>query len=348
MITAGHLARVIQIAVRLGIPDLVADGGRTTSAIAAASGMHGEALERMLRALAAHDLCAPRERGTWELTTLGETLRSNSPTACHGAALYWGLDSIRAAWDRLEYSVRTGMPAFSGSNGSAFFQHMEDSAEDGRVFNEFMTANQRERAARHADLIDCRSLRLVVDVGGGEGAFLIELAKRNPHLSGTVLEVPHVADRARQKVRHEQLEDRITVTTGSFFEAIPSGADAYVLSAILHDWPDEQALLILRACRAAMSHDAVLLVIEQVVDPENASRFSALLDIAMLVLLGGKERSCEEFSALFAAADLSLCAVTPTPTTFSVITARAAHRGDVHGVILPEGCSRLARGLGEE
>lgn len=166
----------------------------------------------------------------------------------------------------------------------------------------------------------------MVDVGGGEGAFLIELAKRNPHLGGTVLELPHAADRARQNVKREQMEDRITVSTGSFFEAIPKGADAYVLSAILHDWPDEKALMILRACRTAMSNDAVLLVIEQVVDPENASRFSALLDIAMLVLLGGKERSREEFAALFAAADLSLCAVTPTPTTFSVITVRAAHR----------------------
>ena len=280
----------------------------------------------MLRALEAHDLCAHRESGTWELTTLGEMLRSNSPTACHGAALYWGLDSIRAAWDRLDYSVRTGLSAFSRANGSTFFQHMEGTAEDGRVFDEFMTANQRERASRHADLIDCRSLRLVVHVGGGEGAFLIELAKRNPHLGGTVLELPHAADRARQNVKREQMEDRITVSTGSFFEAIPKGADAYVLSAILHDWPDEKALMILRACRTAMSNDAVLLVIEQVVDPENASRFSALLDIAMLVLLGGKERSREEFAALFAAADLSLCAVTPTPTTFSVITVRAAHR----------------------
>jgi spermidine synthase len=201
---------------------------------------------------------------------------------------------------------------------------MEDSADDGQVFNEFMTANQRERAAQHADVIDSQRCRRVVDVGGGEGAFLIELAKRNPHLSGTVLELPRVADRARQKVKREHLEDRIIVSEGSFFEAIPQGADAYVLSAILHDWPDDQALMILRACRAAMSDDAVLLVIEQVVAPENASRFAALLDMAMLVLLGGKERSHEEFATLFAAANLALCTVTPTPTTFSIITARPA------------------------
>jgi O-methyltransferase domain len=327
MITAGHLARVIQIAVRLGIPDLVADGGRTTPQLAAAAGTHSEALERMLRVLAAHDLCAKRERGTWGLTTLGETLRSDSPTACHRAALYWGLDSVRAAWDRLDDSLRTGLPAFSRANGRAFFQHMEGSGEDGRVFDEFMTANQRERAAPHADSIDCRNLRTVVDVGGGEGAFLIELAQRNQHLSGTVLELPHVAARARQKVTQEQLADRITVSEGSFFTTIPRGADAYVLSAILHDWPDEQALTILQACRAAMTDDAVLLIIEQVVDSgEITSRFSALLDMAMLVLLGGKERSREEFGSLLAAADMEICAVTPTPTTFSIVMARPAHR----------------------
>ena len=326
MITAGHLARVIQVAVRFGIPDLVADGRRTTAQLAAATGTHDEALGRLLRVLAAHDLCIGDQQGTWALTALGETLRSGSLTACHGAALYWGLDSVRAAWDRLDYSLRTGLPAFSHANGRTFFQHMEASAEDGGVFNEFMTANQRERAAWHADSIDCRSLQRVVDVGGGEGAFMIEVAKRNPHLSGTVLELPHVADRARQKVKKEHLEDRIIVNEGNFFEAIPPGADAYILSAILHDWPDEQALMILRACRAAMSKDAALFIIEQVVDSEIASRFSALLDMAMLVLLGGKERSRQEFATLFATADLSLCAVTPTPTTFSVMTARAALR----------------------
>jgi hypothetical protein len=125
-------------------------------------------------------------------------------------------------------------------------------------------------------------------------------------------------------VTREHLEDRITVAEGSFFDAAPKGADAYVLSAILHDWADEQALTILQACRAAMSDNTVLLVIEQVLEPGGASTFSALLDIAMLVLLGGKERSHEEFAALFAAADLELCEVTSTPTTFKIITARPA------------------------
>ena len=324
MITAGHLSRVIQVATRLGIPNLMAGGARTTEQLATASGTHNGALERLLRVFAANDLCSRRECGTWELTSLGETLCSGSPSACHGAALYWGLDSIRAAWDRLDYSLRTGLPAFSHANGSTFFQHMANNAADGEAFDQFMTANQRERAAAHAELIDCGNLRWVVDVGGGEGAFLIELARRNAHLRGTVLDLPHVAGRAREMVRRAKLQDRIIVDEGSFFDTIPMGADAYVLSAILHDWPDEPALTILRACRAAMSDDAVLLVIEQVVDPGEASPFSALLDVAMLVLLGGKERSREEFAALFAAADLELCVVTPTPTTFSIITARPA------------------------
>jgi hypothetical protein len=327
MITAGHLSRVIQIAVRLNVPDLVAEGCRTTAELAAATGTHGGALERLLRALVANNLCAKHEGDTWELTALGETLRSDSPTACHRAALYWGLDSVRAAWDRLDYSLRTGLPAFSPANGSLFFQHMADNTEDGGVFDEFMTANQRERAAIHAASIDCRGLRRVVDVGGGEGAFLIELAKRNPHLGGTVLELPHVSARARQQVTRERLQERVAVSEGSFFEAIPKGADAYVLSAIVHDWPDDQALRILRACRAAMTGDAVLFIVEQVVEStEVASRFTALLDIAMLVLLGGKERSREEFAALSAEADMEIYAVTPTPTTFSIITARPARQ----------------------
>jgi hypothetical protein len=327
MITAGHLSRAIQIAVRLGVPDLIARGTRTTAELAAATGTHDGAFGRLLRALAAHDLCTKNTGGTWELTALGETLRSDFPSACHGAALYWGLDSIRAAWDCLDHSLRTGLPAFCFANGSPFFQHMRDSTEDGAVFDEFMTANQRERAAIHAGSINCQGLRRVVDVGGGEGAFLIELAKRHPHLSGTVLELPHVCARARRKVTRERLEDRITVCEGSFFEAVPSGADAYMLSAILHDWPDDQALRILRVCRAAMTGDALLFIVEQVVhSAEVASRFSALLDIAMLVLLGGKERSREEFAALLAEADLEISAVTPTQTSFGVVTARPARQ----------------------
>jgi hypothetical protein len=150
MITAGHLSRVIQIAVRLRIPDLVAEGSRTTAALAAATRTHDGALERLLRALAANDLCAKHEGGTWELTALGETLLSDSPTACHGAALYWGLDSVRAAWDRLDYNLRTGLPAFLPANGSQFFRHMEDSTEDGVVFDEFMTTNQSSSTAASA------------------------------------------------------------------------------------------------------------------------------------------------------------------------------------------------------
>jgi hypothetical protein len=323
MITAGHVSRAIQIAVRLGIPDLIAVGRRTTEQLAEATGTNSRALERLLRVLAVNELCALDERGTWQLTNLGHTLRSGSPTACHAAALYWGLDSIRAAWDRLDDSLRSGQAAFSHANGGSFFRYMQSSADDAKVFDEFMTATQRERAAWHADAIDCQDLGRVIDVGGGEGAFLIELVKRNPHLSGIVLDLPHAAARARQAVIREQLHHRVSVAEGSFFEAIPHRADAYVLSAILHDWPDGQAVHILRACRAAMTGDAVLLVIEQVIDPaEPTSRFSALLDLTMLVLLGGKERTREEFGALFAAADLELVAVSPTPTTFSIITAR--------------------------
>jgi hypothetical protein len=204
---------------------------------------------------------------------------------------------------------------------------MRNATGDDLIFDAFMTANQRERAAAYAGAIDCRDIRHLVDVGGGEGAFLIELVGRNPNLRGTVLELPHAAARARETVRRERLEDRIAVVEGSFFNAVPRNADAYVLSAILHDWSDGDVVEILRACRAAMRRDSRLLVIEQVVAESGpVSRFAAELDIAMLVLLGGRERTRAEFASLFAAAGLLLRAVTPTRAMSSVLVAQPCDR----------------------
>jgi hypothetical protein len=323
MITAGHRARMIQVAAQLGLADLVAEHHPTIAELAALTKTDAESLGRLMRALAASDLFAQNREGIWSLTTYGEALRSDAQAACHAAALYWGLDSVRAAWDRLEHSLRTGSPSFFEANGRPFFEHMQSRRDDGQIFDELMTANQRERAAVHADAIDCRGIRTLVDVGGGEGAFLIEVVKRNVLLDGTLLELAPVAARARNKVVAERLGDRIAIVEGSFFDAVPKGADAYVLSAILHDWPDEPAVAILRACRAAMRPEATLLIVEQIVESAaTATRFAAELDIAMLVLLGGRERTQEEFAALLASAGLSLCAATPTETTFSVILAK--------------------------
>ena len=323
MITAGHRARMIQVAARLGIADILARGSTDSVRIAVESGCNADALGRLLRALAAIGVFARTTNGAWQLTELGETLCADSPASCRAAALYWGLDSIRSAWDHLEYAIRTGLSAFDRANGRGFFEHMEAEPKDGSLFDAFITKNQNCRAAIHAAAIDCTQFRHVVDVGGGEGAFLAELVKSNAHLTGTVLDLPRAVAAARRTARH--LAGRMDAVEGNFFHEVPSGADAYILASILHDWPDEAAVRILRACRAAMPPHGSLLLIEQVLgEPNTDLVFSAESDITMLVLLGGKERTRAGFVALLQAAGLTLVDAVCTPTSFSVLTAHPA------------------------
>lgn len=325
MITAGHRARMIQVVAQLGIADILARGPAGSVLLAAETGCDADALGRLLRALAASGVFARTTDGAWQLTELGETLRADSSVSCRAAALYWGLDSIRIAWDYLEHSIRTGAPAFNRANRRGFFEHMEAESGDGNLFDAFITRTQNGRAPIHAAAIDCARFRHVVDVGGGEGMFLAALLKRHAHLTGTVLDLPRPAAAARATARREHLDSRMDAVAGSFFHQIPSGADAYILVSILHDWPDEAAICILRACRAAMLPSASLLVIEQILDDPNTDLlFSAESDIAMMVLLGGRERTREGFAAMLEAAGLTLEDTVYMPTSFSLLIARPA------------------------
>ena len=165
----------------------------------------------------------------------------------------------------------------------------------------------------------------VVDVGGGEGAFLSELLKRNKHMTGTILDLPRAVAAARRMACREHLDGRMDAVEGNFFHQVPPGADAYILASILHDWPDEAAVRILRACRAAMPPNGSLLLIEQVLgEPNTNPVFSTESDITMMVLLGGKERTRAGFVALLGAAGLALVDTVCTPTSFSVLTAHLA------------------------
>jgi SAM-dependent methyltransferase len=323
MITAAHRARMIQVAAELGIADVLARGPADSVLLAAESGCDAEALGRLLRALAAMGIFKQTTGGAWQLTELAETLCTDSPTSCRTAALYWGLSSIRNAWDHLEHSIRTGEPAFDRANRRGFFEHLEAEPKEGELFDAFITQNQNGRAATHSAAIDCTRFRHVVDVGGGEGAFLAELLNRHAHLTGTVLDLPRAVAAARATACREHLDSRMDAVEGDFFDQVPSGADAYILASILHDWPDEAAVRILRACRAAMPPNASLLVIEQILgDPDTDPLLSAGSDIAMMVLLGGKERKREGFAALFEAAGLTLTGTVCTPTSFSLLIAR--------------------------
>lgn len=322
MLYAGHRARMIQLAAELGLADLLAAAPRTSGELAALTGTDPDALFRLMRTLARQGLFARDGEGgdvRWRLAPLGETLRSDVAGSFRPMALYWGLGSLRAAWDHLDHSIRSGRPGFRRANGAEFFDHFATHPDDGAIFDAFIS--QPQRYAAHAAAVDWSGFAHVVDVGGGTGAFLREVLARNPDLVGTVFDTERVI--GAMPPTGDVIAGRLRAEAGSFFERVTPGADAYVLSQVLHDWPDPPCLAILRACRAAMPAHAVLLVMEQVVGEGPDPAFADHLDMAMLVLLGGRERSRAEFDRLFAPAGFALESVTPMPTSFSLLTCRA-------------------------
>lgn len=292
------VTQTIGAVVRLGIPELVTDRPRSVSELAEASGADADALARAIRALASLGVFEQAD-GVVRHTELSELLRRDAPGSVEGQArLFSGFHY--ATWGDAFETFRTGEPAFPRVHGKPMFDWFDDHADEAATFNRAMA---QRAAGRRSSLLDrdWSGERTVVDVGGGTGATLTALLAANPHLSGTILDLEHAREGAEAAIAAEGLGDRCAFVAGSFFEEVPRGADAYVLSAILHDWSDERAGAILRTCRAATRPEARLLLVEAVIAPGDEPDWMKLLDLHMLVALGGRERTEDDWRALLAA-----------------------------------------------
>ena len=295
-LAAGFMVtQTIGAVVRFGIPELVTERPRSVADLAEASGANPDALRRALRALASLGVFEHAD-GVVRHTELSELLRRDAPGSVEGQArLFSGFQY--AAWADAFETFRTGEPAFPRVHGRPMFDWFEEHPEAAATFNRAM---EQRSVGRRAPLVDrdwSRELT-VVDVGGGTGATLAALLAAPPHLSGTIVDLELARDGAEAAIAAAGLGDRCAFVVGSFFEEVPTGADAYVLSAILHDWSDEEASAILRTCRAAMSGGARLFLVEAVIAPGDEPDWMKLLDLHMLVALGGRERSEAEWRAL--------------------------------------------------
>jgi hypothetical protein len=264
------------------------------------------------------------EGGRFGLTPLGELLRSDVPGSMRASVTLFAGLGIQDSWRDLEYCVRTGEPAFRRADPDADpFARMAGDPEAAALFDKAMATFAPQTAAAVAAAYDFSAFAKVADVGGGNGSLLIGILKANPRLHGLVFDQPHVAARAREQVEAAGLSDRCEVAGGSFFERVPSGADAYLLKHVIHDWNDERAGVILRSCGAAMKGQGRLLIVEGLyparVDSSLESRGAACNDVNMLVCTGGRQRSEAEFRELFAASGFRLTRVVPTPARVCVI-----------------------------
>jgi hypothetical protein len=325
---AGYwVSRLVYVAAKLGLADLLKNGPRTADDLAVAAGAHPPALYRVLRTLAAYGLFTEIKGRRFKLTPLGATLRTDVPASMHGFALMLVEKHVWDAWEQLLYAVQTGRLPFDRIFGMPFYKYLEQHPDDLKVFGEAMTSlsgtENPEIAAAYQKIHKAAGIRTLVDVAGGLGSLLALILEKNPTLIGILFDVPPVIARAHadRHVTAKGIAERCTLVGGDMFASVPRGGDAYIMKYILHNWDDERCVKILTNCRDAMNAKGRILVADPVVPPGDKPDWGKLLDIQMMVVVPGKERTKEEFAALFKHASLKLTRVIKTNCPLSLVEA---------------------------
>ena len=319
MLTGKWLSQAISAAAELGIADQLAHGPQSVEHIAAATGAHAPSVYRLLRALASVGVFAETDDRRFTLTPLAETLRSDSPGSVRNTARFFGGRLVHGSWAEIVNTIRTGETGVKLAFGAEAFEYLEANPAESALFNAAMTDYSRQEGAAVAQTYDFSRLNRLVDIAGGHGFLLQTVLQRNPHLTGVVFDLPHVIESAGPAIASYGLDGRLGTATGDFFQSVPAGADGYLLKHIVHDWDDERAAAILRNCHDAMAPNGRLLVIEVVIPPGNEPSFGKLLDLEMLSVAGGRERTEGEYRELFAAAGFRLAGVYPTASPVSIV-----------------------------
>ncbi len=323
MITGYWVSQAVYVAAKLGLADRLADGPRTADDLARNTGTQPRPLYRLLRALASVGVFAEDAAHRFGLTPLADCLQSNVPGSQWAMAVMAGEEHYAAYGDLLS-SVRTGRPAFETVYGQPVFDFLAEHPEQAALFDRAMVSVHGRETAAMLDAYDFSGVRVLADLGGGNGSVLTAVLGRHPALRGILFDLPGVAERARADIEAAGLAGRCQVVGGSFFESVPGGADAYLMRHIIHDWDDEHSARILRNVHRATGAGGRLLVVESVIPPGNEPAFAKLLDLTMLVIPGGQERTRAEYEALFQSGGFRLTRVVPTRADVSVIEGEKA------------------------
>ncbi|MBA2446882.1 MAG: methyltransferase, partial [Chloroflexi bacterium] len=322
LITGFRASDLIAAAAELGLADLLADGPRSSAELAERAGADPDALHRVLRALAQLGVFAMLDDGRFALTPLGEPLRSDVPGSLRPLARFWGIDSQRRPWLSLPHTIRTGQTAFDHIYGVSWIEYLAAHPDVAAIFNAGMTGLTAAVTDAVVAAYDFSPFGTIVDVGGGNGTLMAAILAAHPGPRGIVFDLPHARDGALERLSAAGPAARCEFVGGDFFESVPTGADAYLLKWIIHDWDDQRSVAILRACRRAMAPGSKLLIVERLLPPGNEPAPDVVLgDILMLVHTGGRERTAAEYRALLEAADLRLARTVATSTPFSVLEA---------------------------
>lgn len=324
-IALGYLAaRSLHVAAGLGLADLLKDGPKSADELAQQCDAHPQSLHRLLRLLAGHGIFAEDGTGRFRLTPAAALLQSDVPGSLRDAVNMIGDIAGDGSWwtavGGLKETVRTGEPGFHRVHGIGFFDYLAAHPDAGAWFDRGLANFTTTENAAIAGACDFAPFRRILDIGGGQGGLLSEILRQNPGARGVLFDRPQVVQDPAALSAAGLLE-RCEIVGGDFFRAVPPGGGAYILKRILHDWSDAQCLRILRACREAMDVRSVLLVVDAVIPPGNDPHPAKDMDILMMALTEGRERSEAEFRDLFAQAGLRLTKVVPTPSVLSIVEA---------------------------
>jgi hypothetical protein len=320
---SGYMASAaLHVAVRLGIAERLADGPRHVDALASASGVQADGLYRVLRALASLGIFAEEAPRTFALTPAGALLKKGPGGL--GDGLEFITDPLHfRTYAEMLHSVQTGQPAGEKVVGMPLFDYLARNPDWSASFNNAMTAFSANVMPAVLEAYDFSGIDLLVDVAGGHGHVLTSVLSAYPAMRGVLFDLDHVIGGAGPLLAASGTQSRVRTETGDFFKAVPAGGDAYIMKHIIHDWDDERAVTILSNIRRALGDTrGRVILLEAVIAPGNASDFGKMVDLEMMLLPGGRERTADEFAALFSRAGLTLDAVVPTRSMLSVVVAR--------------------------
>src|SRR5258705_3096442 len=321
MIFGFALSRAISVAAQFGIADLLKDSPKSPDELAQAIGVHSRSLYRMLRGLAGAGIFVEGADGRFSLTPLSEPLCSDAPESLRAFAALMADKVNFETWAELPYSIENCKPVIPHTFGMPWFAWLEQNPTEGKAFHDAMTSLSLGAVAAVLSAYDFSGINKLVDVGGGHGRLLTSILSKYPNMTGVLYDEPTVITGARNVFAAHGVADRCEAVGGNFFQSAPAGGDAYILKHIIHDWSDEDCLMILGHCRSGMKAGGKVLIVEMVIPERNVPAVSKFLDLEMLLFLTGCERTEPEYRALLDGAGFDLTRIVPTPSAYSAMEA---------------------------
>jgi SAM-dependent methyltransferase len=324
LIMGFRTTQLVYVAAKLGLADRLAGQPGTAAELAGELGAHPEALYRVLRALSTVGVFAETPDGRFGLTALGELLRSNVPVSMRNVALLYGDGWVWQAYGNMLHSVMTGQPAFYATHGKGFYEFLDQHATAEAVFQAAMDDFSNNEAAAVLKAYSFKDVKSIVDIGSGRGALLAAILEAHPQLEGLAFDMPAAERECMRRFQEAGLTSRAAFVGGDFFRNVPEGRDLYLLKSVLHNWDDGAATRILEVCRQAISPSGRLLIIERVIADGQPSAEAKLFDVNMLVTVGGRERTEQEYRMLLAGGGFTIRRMYPTASPLTIIEAAGA------------------------